>query len=126
MVRRNDTQMRRVHMEAMEEEFRQADMRHMREGEKIQTKKGSIPMAKLMIKSQTQNSFKTEEELQQYLEQNPQYEINQRFGFHSENINVEFYERAYAETEVSRAGYLVPKRWLTEGETQAHLESLKK
>lgn len=126
MARRNDFGMRRVHKEAYEEEFRQADMRSMREGEKIQTKKGLIPMAKLMRKSQIQMSFKTEEELQQYMEQNPQYEINQRFGFHTERINVEFYERAYAETEVSPMGYLVPKRWLTDAETQEYLKSLKK
>ena len=51
-----------------------------------------------ITKSQLQKAFHTEEDIQKFLEDNPQYEINQRFGHCIAIINVEFYEHDYALT----------------------------
>lgn len=81
---------------------------------------------KQMIKSQTQMSFDSEDELDRFMKDNPQYEINQRFGQHTKHINLEFYERAYAKTNMGPSGYRLVTHWLTEEETEEYLASLKK
>ncbi|MGE6487762.1 hypothetical protein [Paenisporosarcina sp. NPDC076898] len=107
---------------------RQAEILEQMEQANKNLPTGGIKMTKLkwagvkyMTKSTLQKAFHTEEDIQKYLEANPQYTINQRFG-HTKMINVEFYERAYAFTEVNHMGYRIPKRWLTDEEVEEYLK----
>lgn len=104
----------------LEEEFKEADKKTYLEGEKIIMSK--FNGVKQMIKESLQKHFQTEEELQQFLRDNPQYVINQRFGHGTKMINVELYDRGYAYTKQNAVGYRVPDRWLTEEEVTEYLK----
>ncbi len=104
----------------LEEQFKAADKKTYLEGEKIIMNKWAG--VKEMVKSQVQKHFNTEEELQQFLKENPQYTINQRFGFYTKMINVVLYERGYAFTKQNEIGYRVPTRWLTAEEVEEYLK----
>ncbi len=115
MVRKQFGGISRVQKEAMREEMVRAGLLP-RDGQ-LQLETGrSLMFIKHMIKSQTQTHFETEQELQDYIASNPHLELNQRFGIGSKMINVEFYERGYAEVYRNSGGYLVPTRWLDEAE----------
>ncbi|MCK1997967.1 hypothetical protein MPH47_12150 [Psychrobacillus psychrodurans] len=112
--------MKRLQQEAMREEMVQVNKTGMDGGIKM-----SIPKwagVKYTVKSQTQQSFETEEELQKFLKANPQYEINQRFGINTRYINVEFYERGYAVMGPGFNGRLAPQRWLEPEEVEEYLK----
>ena len=108
----------------LEKEYETIDQKHFREGEKIIMEKWAG--VQFVIKSQLTRHFNNEEELQNFLLKNPQYTINQRYGHWTEKINVEFYERAYAVTELNPYGYRVPIRWLTEEEVTEYLKDQQK
>jgi len=120
--------MNRLRQEAIKEEMVKADQSvykriDYKDLEKVPVYKWKG--VKHVLKSQHQKSFWTEEEVQQYLKGNPHLTINQRFGFDTQKINVEFYERAWAVTEMNPMGYHVPKRWLTEEEVEEYLKDPK-
>lgn len=75
------------------------------------------------VKTQLRMSFSTNEELHQYLNDNPQYVLNQKYG-HTEPFQAELLERAYGFTE-NKAGYSVVTRWLTEEEVTEYLKDPK-
>jgi hypothetical protein len=113
--------MKRVQQEAMREIMQRAN-----------TVDGGVKMdipkyagVKHTVKEQTQMSFATEEELQAYLDDNPQYEINQRFGFGTKSINVEFYERGYGVMGKGFNGVFSVQRWLTPEEIEEYLQDPK-
>lgn len=115
MVRKNSTGMSRRHREAMRQEMIQAGLLP-RDGQ-LQLEKGnSLMFIKHMIKEKTQEHFGSEQELQEFIKKNTHLKLNQRYGFHTERINAEFYEHGYAEVYRNNAGYLVPTRWLDEDE----------
>lgn len=112
--------MKRVQQEAMKEEMARTNKTGMEGGIKMEIPKWAG--VQQMIKSQTQQSFATEDELQEFLEANPQYEINQRFGFNTKSINVEFYERGYGFTAINAGGYRAVHRWLEPEEVEEYLK----
>ena len=119
--------MKRVQQEAMRKEMIQADKSVYSRIDYADFEKVKMPKwrgVKYAIKEQQQKSFHTEEEIQQYLVDNPQYVINQRFGFGTKMINLEFYERGYAVMDNS-TGYNIPKRWLTPDEVEEYLKAPK-
>lgn len=124
MSMRKEPPMRRIHKEAMREEMIQAGLLP-RDGQLQMEKGNSIMFIKHMIKSELQQSFANEQEFQDFIADNPQLEVNQRFGFHTERINVHFYERGYAEVYRNKGGYLVPTKWLDDAEiAQARKDGL--
>lgn len=104
----------------LEQQMAAADKNLYREGEKIPMKKWAG--VRYTTKSQLQKAFHTEEDIQKFLEDNPQYEINQRFGHGTAMINVEFYERGYAVMRPGFNGRLAPHRWLTPEEVEEYLK----
>lgn len=115
--------MNRLRQEAIKEEMRQADKLGLEGGEKMTI--SNWTNVRYTTKSTLQKAFNTEEEIQEFLKQNPQYVINQRFG-HTKMINVDFYERAYAFTHTNHMGYRVPKSWLTDEEVEQYLKETQK
>lgn len=78
-----------------------------------------------MIKHEFKRTFSSEEALDQFLQENPSYEIQQRFRFLEDGSGkpkVSLIERAYAVTEVNGGGYRVPKRWLSDEEVTEYLK----
>jgi len=119
--------MNRLRQEAIREEMVQADKASFSRTEYKDMEKIPLPKwrnVKLSLKSQTTKSFNTEEEIQKFLADHPELTINQRFGFGSSMINVEFYERAYGEVDNS-TGYNTVRRWLTDEEVVEYLKDPK-
>ena len=75
-------------------------------------------MIKYTLKNKQQMHFHTEEELQNYLKENPQLRISQRFGHGTEMINVSFEEFGFARGIINDGGYFIATTWLTEAEVQ--------
>lgn len=112
--------MNRLQQAAMREEMERTNKMGMEGGIKMVIPKWAG--VKYTIKSQTQQSFETEDALQKFLKANPQYEINQRFGIGTRYINVEFYERGYAIMGPGFNGRPAPQRWLTPEEVEEYLK----
>lgn len=115
--------MNRLRQEAIKEEMVASNKTGMEGGVKMEKPKWAG--VKYTIKEQTQQSFATEEALQQYLKANPQLEINQRYGFGTQHINVEFYERGYGVMGPGFNGRPVVQRWLTDEEVAEYLKDPK-
>lgn len=115
--------MKRVQQEAMREQMEQANKTGMAGAIKMEIPKWAG--VKYAVKQTLQKSFATEEELQAFLEANPKYEINQRFGFGSQNINVDFYERSYGILGKGFDGRFSVQRWMTPEEIEEYLKDPK-